>query len=173
MDLETQVLYDYLAHRFQLFLPDDQSCSIDFLNQVEQGQKKALLLSETRDFYLPLVSFAPTKAVDLYKHCLSKPWLKECVDDNIMPNREFLIKIIATLELETLLELNRLILQKKFPIITSPPNLSQSQSKLLEKTDEKKNQVEIDETKKEKQEEINEIELERLLDVMSEIENEV
>ena len=33
-----------------------------------------------------------------------------------MPNREFLLKIIATLELDTLIELNKLILSKKYKI---------------------------------------------------------
>jgi hypothetical protein len=38
------------------------------------------------------------------------------VPDDKLPNREFLVKILATLELEVLIELNKMILSKKFKI---------------------------------------------------------
>jgi hypothetical protein len=172
MNIEIQLLYEYLGHRYQFLLPEFKSCPIEFLKQIEAGYKKAIPLSQVRDFYLPNVTYVPTKASDLHRHCLSKPWLKEYVYENKILNREFLIKVIATFELETLLELNKLILQKKFHMISIPITVSAEVPGSL--TDDKKIEVKDDEVKKNKEEDqINDIELEKILDIMEEIENEI
>ena len=176
MDLELQTLYDYLSHRYQILLPEFKSCSIEFLKQIESGEKKALLLIATRNFYLPNVTFAPTKATDLHKHCVSNPLLKEYIQENRIPNREFLIKIIATLELETLLELNKLILQKKFQIIFIPLSINNEANQI--KNELKINLIDDTEVNnsndtKKQEDDINDIKLENILDIMEEIERKM
>ena len=173
LDYEAQLLYEYLAHRHQLLLPEYKSFTLEYLKKVEKGEKKVLKLSEAKDFCLPSVYFAPTKTSDLYKHCLSKPSLKDYVYENKIPNRAYLIKIIATLELETLIELNKLIVLKKYNILQNNYANEFKNEKIEEKDENSDNQVKVDvklEENKEKHD-INEEELENILDIMEDLEN--
>ena len=49
LDYEAQLLYEYLAHRHQLLLPEYKSCTLEYLKKVEKGEKKVLKLSEAKE----------------------------------------------------------------------------------------------------------------------------
>lgn len=120
MSSELYQLYEYLAHKHQLLLPDSAFCTLDFLQSIESGFKKAVPLDKARDFYLPVVSFAPTTTEDLYRHCILQSVLKPYMPESKVPNREFLIKIMATFELETLLKMTKLILMIQYKCLDIP-----------------------------------------------------
>lgn len=187
--------FEYLAHRYQLLLPEMKCCPLQFLKQIESGEKKALPLKDVREFYLPQVSYVPTKSTDLYNHCIANPKLRQYVPESKPPDRGFLVRLMATLELETLIELNKLIIVKKIKLLStsnvddpkikikpedakpkSEPNYSFKTDKKEEKDekDEGSGKEEKDEKKEESDVDMNidEDELENIIDELSDLQEE-
>lgn len=109
-------VYEYYSHLYQILLPDFNFCSQLFIRQIENKDKKVIRFTEARDFYLPLER-SGTENRELYLYCMEHPVLKEYIPDDVMPDRAFLLKIMATLDLGRLLEINKELLREKYLII--------------------------------------------------------
>lgn len=104
---EHVALYENFVHKHQLLVPEFGKCSTNFLTQIQMGQKHALRLSEARHFCLPYSKTLPVSSKDLYRHCKGSSTLTHYIPDDCVPDRLFLLQLIATLELEHLVELTR------------------------------------------------------------------
>lgn len=109
-------IYEYYAHVFQILLPDFNFCPPKFIQQIENKEKKVIRLIEARDFYLP-PDKKGTSDGELYAYCVGHPVLKEYMPDDVLPDRGFILKILATLDLQHLLEFNKQLLKERYLLI--------------------------------------------------------
>lgn len=109
-------IYEYYAHAFQILLPDFNFCPPKFIQQIENKEKKVIRLIEARDFYLPADKKC-TSDGELYAYCVGHPVLKEYMPDDVLPDRGFILKILATLDLQHLLEFNKKLLKERYLLI--------------------------------------------------------
>lgn len=114
-------IYEYYSHLFQILLPEFNFCSQLFIRQIESKDKKVLRLAEARDFYLPLDKKG-TETSELYSYCMGHPVLKEYMPEDLLPDRAFILKIMATLDLGRLLELNKEHLRERYLLLVDIDN---------------------------------------------------
>lgn len=107
-------LYENFVHKYQLLVPEFSRCSANFLTQVQEQRKLVLKLSEARHFSLPYSkSLKGSHTKDLYSHCKAHPVLAKYIPDDCVPDREFLLQLIATTDLPHLVKLTRKLLRNK------------------------------------------------------------
>mgnify|MGYP000137748353 CR=1 FL=1 len=92
-------LYDFFSNNQKLFLPDYQSIELPFLVQVLAGEKKLLTLEQANQIH-----FEDNLCISrdrIQQYCLETPKLRKYVPE-IAVNRDYLMKLIAVLDRETL-----------------------------------------------------------------------
>ena len=103
-------LHDLLETSCQLLLPKTACCSLRFLYQLLQGEKAAIPLLHAKHFSLN--STSETKAKRLMEMCDGD--LKLYLPDDGVPDREFLVQLIATMDVDKLAEAQANCLAKKY-----------------------------------------------------------
>jgi len=107
-------LHNYLSYKCQVLLPKFDLCPVQFLQQVVEKGKKVLPLYQTRCFYLS--DHAKTKPDSLLQYCRENRVLRQYVPDTDTKDRDFLVRLLATLDLEGLLELQQAALSRRYQV---------------------------------------------------------
>lgn len=108
-------LHNYLSYKCQILLPKFDLCPVQFLQQVVDKTKKVLPLYQTRCFYLS--DHIKTKTDNLLQYCRENRVLRQYVPDTDTNDRDFLVRLLATLDLEGLLELQQAALCRRYQVI--------------------------------------------------------
>lgn len=108
-------LHNYLCYKCQILLPRFDTCPVEFLRQVIDKEKKVLPLYQTRHFYL--TDHAKTKARSLTEYCMENRVLRQYIPDGGVQDRDFLVRVLATLDLEGLIEIQQAALCRKYQVI--------------------------------------------------------
>lgn len=113
--LSPEEIHNYLCYKCQVLLPKFDQCPVQFLQQVVEKSKKVLPLYQTRHFFLS--EHVKTRTDNLHMYCRENRVLRQYVPDTDTADRDFLVRILATLDLEGLLELQQSALVRRYDVI--------------------------------------------------------
>lgn len=100
--LSLPALHDLLETVHQLLLPKVSCCSIEYLHQLLTGRKQALTLLHVRHFCLSEGPNTRTKVLSTY--CEKDTNLQRYIPDGGCNDREFLVKLLATVALDRIVD---------------------------------------------------------------------